>query len=316
MREKVLILGGSGYIGARLSSLLSQKYFDITILDLKIDGKLDTSKIRVIESDITKESVIDVITDQYYDVVINLISLDHYKSQNYKPSIVNNINVLPTWNLLNSFLRKKNIKKYINFSTIHVYSNTSIQNQIAEDSEVNPTSVYGLTHLMSENITNYFGSNPEMCSINLRLSNSYGDPYLENKDCWNLVINNLCLTAFECGKIELKSSLKNTRNFIHYLDICRAVEMMIDSKFTKSGTYNLCSDISTDFEQLIKIIVDQYENIFNKKLDLVILNESGKLQQLNYSNLRLKRLNFESIISIEEGISKLFYYLRDEYKGS
>ena len=92
MTKKILILGGSGYIGARLTCLLSQKYQDITILDLEIDSKLNNSKIKVINLDITKESVIDEITDQYYDVVINLISLDHNKSQNYKPLIVNNIN--------------------------------------------------------------------------------------------------------------------------------------------------------------------------------------------------------------------------------
>jgi len=312
MTKKILILGGSGYIGARLTSLLSQKYQDITILDLEIDSKLDKSKIKVINLDITKESVIDEITDQYYDVVINLISLDHNKSQNYKPLIVNNINVLPTWNLLNSFSRKSNLKKFINFSTIHVYSNFTKENQITEESEVNPSSIYGMTHLISENITNYFNSNSKICSINLRLSNSYGEPYLKNKDCWNLVINNLCLNAFKYGEIKLKSNLQNTRNFIHYLDIFQAVELLIDSKSTKYNTYNLCNDKSISFEELIKIIEDQYELIFDKKLVVSVLNEPLKIQNSNYSNLRLKKLNFENKLSIENGINKMFYHLKDD----
>lgn len=313
MAKKILILGGSGYIGARLAFLLSQKYHDITILDLEIDSRLDNSNIKVINLDITKESVIDEITDEYYDVVINLISLDYNKSQNYKPLTVNNINVLPTWNLLNSFSIKNNLKKFINFSTIHVYSNFIKVNEITEDSELNPLSIYGLTHLMSEKITNYFNYNSKICSINLRLSNSYGEPYLKNKDCWNLVINNLCLNAFKFGKIELKSSLKNTRNFIHYLDIFQAVNLLINSKITEHNTFNLCSDKSISFEKLIKIIENQYESLFNKKLVVNVLNEAHKIQKFSYSNLRIKELNFENNFSIKSGVNKMFKHLRDEY---
>jgi len=169
-----------------------------------------------------------------------------------------------------------------------------------------------MTHLISENITNYFNSNSKICSINLRLSNSYGEPYLKNKDCWNLVINNLCLNAFKYGEIKLKSNLQNTRNFIHYLDIFQAVELLIDSKSTKYNTYNLCNDKSISFEELIKIIEDQYELIFDKKLVVSVLNEPLKIQNSNYSNLRLKKLNFENKLSIENGINKMFYHLKDD----
>ena len=68
----------------------------------------------------------------------------------------------------------------------------------------------------------------------MRLSNSYGEPYLENEDCWNLVVNNLCLSAFKFGKIEIKSSLSNTRNFIHYLDLYQAISLFIKSNLGKS----------------------------------------------------------------------------------
>ena len=112
MNKKILILGGNGYIGSRLSNLLEKDY-NLTILDLHSPKNLVSSNIKYIKSDISNQTVINKLTDEFYDVVINLISLD-YKSDNYEPTKVNKINVLPTWNLLNSFA-KNNLKKFINF---------------------------------------------------------------------------------------------------------------------------------------------------------------------------------------------------------
>ena len=61
---------------------------------------------------------------------------------------------------------------------------------------------------MTENIVNYFNLKSQISCINLRLSNSYGEPYSENNDCWNLVVNNLCFNAFKYGKIEIEIKLK------------------------------------------------------------------------------------------------------------
>ena len=59
-------------------------------------------------------------------IVINLISLNHHQSNN-NPNFVSSINVMPTWNILDS-LSKNGLNKFIYFSTIHVYG--EIANQI------------------------------------------------------------------------------------------------------------------------------------------------------------------------------------------
>jgi len=312
MTEKILILGGSGYIGSRLANLLSKSY-NVTILDLINNQWLNNTDIKVIDGDITQEAVIDKITETFYDVVINLISLDHHKSKIYSPAVVNKINVLPTWNLLFSFAKKSTLKRYINFSTIHVYEASPDGALVEEDSELNPSSVYGLTHIMSENITSYFNSTSNICAVNLRLSNSYGEPYFKNEGCWGLIINNLCLNAFKYQKIEIKTSLKNSRNFIHYLDIFEAVKLMIDSKRIKYNCYNLCGDKSVGFEEVVKIIEEQYHSIFKKKLAISVSNKPIKVQNAEYSNQRLKELKFRMETTIEHGINQVFQHLKNEY---
>ena len=84
---------------------------------------------------------------------------------------MNSINVLPIWNLLHSFQKKQNLKRFIYFSTVQVYGRipTIVLN---EDIKTAPLNQYALTHLMSENINNYYNRSSKIDCINIRLSNS------------------------------------------------------------------------------------------------------------------------------------------------
>ena len=91
VNKKILILGANGYIGSRLSNLLSIDN-DITILDLDHPQNSNFHKIKSIKADISNESSIDLVTNENYDIYKSHF-INHYKSQNYKPATVNNINV-------------------------------------------------------------------------------------------------------------------------------------------------------------------------------------------------------------------------------
>ena len=95
--KKILIIGASGYIGARLSYLLSINGYEVTSLCYPEipDNKEWTSLMKkVIIRDITSVETIEEITSESYEVAIHLVSLDHKKS-NDSPRLVNSINVLP-----------------------------------------------------------------------------------------------------------------------------------------------------------------------------------------------------------------------------
>ena len=214
---KIVITGASGYIGSRLCLFLSENGHDIiAVCSSKIPQQKGwTEKVKqFIVGDIRDEIIIEQISNLKADVIIHLVSLDHYDSEK-KPNYVSAVNVQPTWNLLDA-CSAKGLKKFIYFSTIHVYGKNQ-NGFVSENQTITPFNAYALTHALSEEICNYYNRKTETECINIRLSNSYGEPYLKNNDCWNLVVNNLCLNAFKFGKIELKSSLKNTRNFLVYL---------------------------------------------------------------------------------------------------
>ncbi len=318
--EKVLITGACGYLGARISKYLAEKGYGVTAFD-----EFDPSNYRqwtslmeeVIVGDIRVEATISDLANKKFDVVIHLISLDHHKSEadlNY----VSSINVIPTWNLLDK-LTKNGLKKFIYFSTIHVYG--KLPNKIITEEHIpSPLNIYGLTHLLSENICNYFNAKTKTICINVRLSNSYGSPVFQENNCWWLVINDLCKTAFEENKIKLMSDGSPPRDFIHGSDICKAIEILIDAKsdFHKK-IFQIASRNTLTILELAHIVKKVFKERYQKEIsihlpDNCISNNPNKYKnkkRYHFDTSRIESLGFKAKTSLSTGINDLFDYLEN-----
>ncbi len=316
--KKVLVAGACGYLGARLSKSLSEEGYGVTTFDSydPSDHTQWTSMMdEVIVGDIRDETTISKLASKSFDVVINLISLDHHKSEN-TPNFISLINVMPTWNLLEQFT-KKGLEKFIYFSTIQVYG-TFPQEKITEDRIPNPLNAYGLTHLLSENICNYYNNSETEC-INVRLSNSYGSPVFNENNCWWLVINDLCKTAHEKQEINLSSDGSPQRDFIHGSDVSRAIKVLIntDKKNINHNTFHISSENTLTIWELAHAVKKVYKDRYNIDIEISALkNKSSvpsdifsKSKKYTITNSKLKSLGFTPKTELKTGINEIFDYL-------
>jgi UDP-glucose 4-epimerase len=315
--KKILIIGANGYIGGNLSYLLAQNGHCITALcypSIPDNAEWCAKMNEVITGDIRSNEVIDQLTNQKYDTVIHLVSLDHNDS-NMDPNIVNSINVMPVWNLLETFKKKENLKQFIYFSTIHVYGEFQ-DSIIDEDQQLEPKNTYALTHMLAENICNYYHKSSEINCINLRLSNSYGSPFFNDNNCWWLVVNDLCRKAFLKKKIGLKSDGSPLRDFIHFKDIFQAVNLMItQKKFDFNNIFHLSSGSYVSIYELALKVQDEYEKRYCTKIPIDfpegVIPKANSFSKAQMSNMKMKNLGFNKKISISEGIQELFTYLEN-----
>ena len=317
--KKVLVTGGCGYLGGRLSKHFAENGYGVTVFD-----SFDPSKYyqwtslmeEIIVGDICDESTISKLAEKEYDAVIHLISLDHHKSED-NPILVSSINVMPTWNLLDKFT-KKGLKKFIYFSTIQVYG--KIPNEIIAENRIpSPQNAYGLTHLLSENICNYYNLKTDTACINIRLSNSYGSPVFEENNCWWLVINDLCKTAFEQNEIKLLSDGSPQRDFIYSSDICRAVEILLETegKDFKENTFHIASGNTLTILELAHMVKNVFEGRYKKEIPIYLPDNSistnprtfRDLKKYSFDTMQLKKLGFQPQTDLLAGISELFDYL-------
>ena len=318
--DNILIVGASGYLGARISYQLAKKGKNITALcfpDLPIDKEWCSLMKKVIVRDIRSNSVIDEVTSEFYDSVIYLVSLNHHDSKK-NPSLVNSINVLPVWELLNSFNNKNTIKKFIYFSTVQIYGKLDFK-IINEETKPQPQNQYALTHLMAENINNYYNQISSINCVNVRLSNSYGSPVFKDCDCWWLVINELCKEVYYNKKIVLKSDGSPLRDFIHYHDILNSLEYLLDNNLQKSNsnTYNISSENVLSILEIAQIIKITYEKRYSKSIDIKLEKNSTsktKIKQFKkykISNKKIRNLGFKAELSIHDGINEIFNYFEN-----
>ena len=92
--KKVLITGACGYLGAKLSKYLAEKGYSVTAFDsFDPSGYNQWSSLMydVVVGNIQDEKIITKLSNEKYDVVIHLISLDHHKSEDKVSGIVSAI---------------------------------------------------------------------------------------------------------------------------------------------------------------------------------------------------------------------------------
>ena len=312
--KKVLVTGSCGYLGARLCKYLAEKGYNITAFDsYEPSNYIEWISLmdEIIIGDIRDESAISRLAEKNFDIVIHLISLDHYKSES-DPNFVSSINVMPTWNLLDKFT-KNGLKKFIYFSTIHVYGNLP-KEIITENQTPEPINAYGLTHLLSENICNYFNDKTETECINVRLSNSYGSPVFKENNCWWLVINDFCRTAFEKHKIKLLSDGSPQRDFIHGDDVVGAIDTLINYNNNSNNIFHIASEQTLTILELAHLVKDVYFKRYNNKIDIYFPDNSiseypEKFKELDKYTINIKRiknLGFQQKTSLEAGIDEIF----------
>jgi nucleoside-diphosphate-sugar epimerase len=308
--KKVLVTGGSGYVGSRLCLHLANQGYAVTSLchsKVPENENWVSQMDRVLVGDVRDEKFLHELADYKYDVLIHLVSLDHHQS-NGIPSVVSTINITPIWSLLDIF-SKHGLEKFIYFSTAQVYG--ILQNEIVtENRNLNTQNAYGLTHHIGEVICEHYNRTTAVDCRVIRLSNSYGAPLFEENNCWWLVINDLCRMAYTEKKIVLQSDGSPLRDFIHGWDVCKGVQTIIETNEVHV-CYNLSSGTTLsimDIAQKIKsVFVDRYG------IELAITATERKNNALNpiykIDNSLIQSIGFETQWNLEAGINDLFDFL-------
>ncbi|WP_316826374.1 NAD(P)-dependent oxidoreductase [Pedobacter miscanthi] len=307
VNKKVLVTGGSGYIGARLCLHLALQGYAVTPVcysKLPSDNDWIAKMERVAIGDIRDENFIYQLAEEDFYAIIHLVSLDHHQS-NGSPSFVSSVNITPVWSLLDIF-SKKGLSKFLYFSTMQVYG--AIQNEVVTELECTKTlNAYALTHNIGEVICEHYNRVSDVeCKI-IRLSNSYGAPIFDDSNCWWLVINDLCRMAILEKKIILQSDGSPLRDFIHGWDICGAVEAILETD-SNHTVYNLSSGLTLSIMEIAFKIRQVYFERYHTALEITSVASDKKMKPISYKmdNSRLLSIGFTIQWSLEDGIKELF----------
>src|ERR1700722_428392 len=221
--SRILITGGFGYVGGRLSRRLSEEH-EVWVSSRKPVPD-DILRLHGEVKRIDHALLLDPATfPASVDVVIHLAALNEMDSVKF-PSEAIHVNIDETRMILENSISKK-VDQFIYFSTAHVYG-APLEGTITEESLPRPVHPYAITHRAAEDYIVAAAKHNRIKGTVLRLSNSFGAPVSAYVNRWTLLANDLCKQAVEKGTIPLRSNGCQYRDFICLADVEEVMAKML-----------------------------------------------------------------------------------------
>ena len=261
---RILLTGGSGYLGSVLTRKLLTNGHHVRILDNFLFGKgslkdiQDNKKLELVTGDIRDLSVVGKSLKNI-DAVIHLASIVGTQSAELDSKISTEINFMATRNIA-ELCKIYKIKQFIFASTCSVYG-AQPDLLIAENSEVDPMDSYGLSKFQSERAILQTYDYPTI----LRLGTLFGASHRMRFD---LAINLFIAQAMNKEKMTVFGG-EQWRPFLHVDDAAEAFSFAVENKM--EGTYNAVwknltiNQMAKDVKKLIPSQVELSKDIVDKR---------------------------------------------------
>lgn len=260
---KVLVTGGSGYIGAITSKTLTAAGFEPVNFDLK-----QGQDIR------DKKQVLAALKDNQIEAVMHFAAFISMGESMVNPYKYYDNNVNGSLNLMETMIQT-GVKKLIFSSSAGVYGNPT-RVPIKEDDPKNPTNPYGLSKLMTEQMLTWYDQLHGLKSISIRYFNAAGavDGLGETHDPESHLIPNLIAAVMSGSEFKLFGSDYSTpdgtcvRDYIHVSDLADAHVLTLKALLEghTSGIYNA----GTGKGYSNKEVIDMVEKISGKKINVKV----------------------------------------------
>jgi len=292
--KNILIIGGLGYLGGRMTKYFSDSGYSVLITTRRLEKNfpknipLNTSVMQVdYKSDEQLNEAMKGI-----DTLIHLAGPDVH-SNFEDPDILIKNHVDLTRQLCLGAQRNK-VKHFMYFSTIHVYGNKLI-GTVTEETKTLAIYPFAIAHLEAEKVVNE--PQKEIFTTIFRCSNTFGAPYFENKKCWKLVVNDFCKSAFQNGRLIINSSGLDYRDFIAIEDVVRAIHHLLELNSERGihDIYNLGSLNTVRIIDIARRIQKELKDSFDDDCPIETRNsspESTKVDSFILSTKQIRQLGF------------------------
>jgi nucleoside-diphosphate-sugar epimerase len=242
MKEKVLVIGGAGYLGSILVDELLKSGRSVKILDSFIYGKRSVehlngnSRVEVIEGDIRNIETVNAVMNHDTGSVILLAAVVGDPASASRPEQTVETNYLAS-QMIASACKLKGINRFIYASTCSVYG---IGKEVLDESApLNPVSLYAKTKISSEQSILQLVDDKFAPTI-MRMSTLYGySPRMR----FDLVVNTMTMTAFADNKINVFGG-EQWRPLMHVKDAAKAYIKVLEADINdiKGKVYNVGSE--------------------------------------------------------------------------
>lgn len=294
-REKLVITGGSGFVGRNLISALDDGLYEIVSVSRtsKVDG------VENFHEDLTK-SDFGFLESLSPDFVVYLGTISSPKEAALKEQESYETNVTGVQRFLEK-AKDLEIKKIILLSSVVLYAGDKIE-PYKEDDEIDPfRDAYNLSKFFLEGLANYYRQNYGLPITVFRLSNTYGSHQTTEKV--PLLVPKLFEQALGEGKIEVWNT-KPVRDWVFVGDVCRVI--VRELQISGDGVFNLGTGVGRSVGEVVEVI-SRLTGVPYSSLDKPV--EPPLRVVCDVSKLR-KHSGFVPDTTLEQGLKETYEYFK------
>jgi dTDP-glucose 4,6-dehydratase len=240
---KVLVTGGSGFIGSNLVRLLLAERPGWRVVNLdkltyagnpeNLAGVESSARYRFVRGDVCDgELVADLVGTERIDAIVHLAAESHVDRSILSAAVFIETNVRGTQVLLEA-ARELGVRRFLHVSTDEVYGSLGPAGLFTEETPLAPTSPYSASKASSDLLALAYAHTFQVPVVVTRCSNNYG-PYQFPEKLIPLMIAN----ALRDLPLPVYGDGMNVRDWIHVDDHCRGLLAALEGG-REGRVYNL-----------------------------------------------------------------------------
>lgn len=279
--KKVVVFGGSGFLGSYVADELTRRNYDVTIADINSSIYLQENqkfkKVDVLDIKNIKEIINDA------DMIYNFVAIANLDDAINDPIGTFNINVMGNLNILEACRQVGSVQRFVYASSAYALSSDG--------------SFYGISKHSSEKLTEEYYKRYGLKYTVIRYGSLYGERASHNNYIYNLL-----QSAIQTGELNYKGDGQDLREYIHAADAAKlSVDILQEKQYENEHI------ILTGMEKLRRIdLLIMINEIMQNKLDVKQISDENmghyKITPYTFHPTTAKKLVANPYIDLGQGL--------------
>lgn len=307
--QRILVTGGTGYIGSVLVPRLAAAGHHVTVLDALHfgfprwpQGSGDTST-RIIRGDIRDaENVTRLLREGHFDTVIHLAAIANDPCADLDEALSISTNLDAVIHLMRE-AKNSEVRRFLYASSASVYG-VKEEADVVESLPLDPITIYARLKAECEGVLNELAGE-SFCGVSVRAATVCGDSPRLRLD---LTVNLLTHQASCLGKLRVFGGSQERPN-VHVVDLARFYETLLvaPTSAINGQAFNACRENAS-----VMSLAERVRDAVDKSLGIEIVpTEDRRSYRLSAEKAR-RILGFEASHSLGDAIAEVKAALHSE----
>jgi dTDP-glucose 4,6-dehydratase len=300
-----MVTGGAGFIGSHFVRHWRSAHpaDELVVVDaLTYAGNLPNlddviGGVTFVHADIADQARMEqVLREHRVEVIVNFAAESHNSLAVLEPGRFFRTNVLGTQALLEA-ARRHGVERFHHVSTCEVYGDLALETEelFTEESPYRPRTPYNASKAGGDHAVRAYHETYGLPITISNCANNYGSHQFPEK-----VIPLFTTRALNGERLPLYRSTQNRREWIHALDHCKAIELIL-AQGRVGETYHVGTGVEASVEEIANLILDELGLPASMKTIVPDRPGHDRRYVLDWTKIQ-KELGWQPEISFETGV--------------